>query len=180
MGCSTKTFTVKKKSGIIIIYIQYGAFKVKMETGYGDWYVIDKSIQGWEDGKMNFWVHRWNGELYFFSVNRETWQTEGGREGGGKWFPVYWSGEKRVRKNPRLPRQRLPQMILFSSCSLLFLHRFTSKGKAPHREQDVIGGLLSSLWTVDRYRCSPGFSCQEINMWHGISGGRRRHVGHEA
>lgn len=36
MGCSTKTFTVKKKSGIIIIYIQYGAFKVKMETGYGD------------------------------------------------------------------------------------------------------------------------------------------------
>lgn len=24
------------------------------------------------------------------------------------------------------------------------------------------------------------FSCQEINMWHGISGGRRRRVGHEA
>lgn len=27
---------------------------------------------------------------------------------------------------------------------------------------------------------SPRFSCQEINMWHGISGGRRRCVGREA
>ncbi len=52
---------------------------------------------------------------------------------------------RRGLKEPRLPRQRLPQMILFSSCSRLFLHRFTSKGKAPHREQDVIGGLLSTL-----------------------------------
>ena len=74
------------------------------------------------------------------------------------------------------PRQRLPQMILFS-CSLLLLHRFTSRGKAPHGEQDVIGRLLSTLRTGGVY---PSFSCQEINMWHGISGGRRRHVGHEA
>ncbi|KAF3832596.1 hypothetical protein F7725_026261 [Dissostichus mawsoni] len=92
------------------------------------------------------------------------------RQGGGGGVVVVpcllIRGDELWEKLGAPPRQRLPQMILFS-CSLLLLHRFTSRGKAPHGEQDVIGRLLSTLRTGGVY---PSFSCQEINMWHGISG----------
>lgn len=138
--------------------------------------VIDKSIQERDDEFQGAQVKM---ESCTFSLWKENHDRQGVR---GSHVSLFADKERRgLDLLPRLPKPRLPRMILFSLCCLLFLHRVTSKGKAPHREQDVIGGLLSILWTIERYAFPPPtVSCQEINMWHGISGGRRRHVGHEA
>lgn len=145
-------------------------------------------IRVYGNGMMNFLVHRWKWRaVLFFSVKRI--MIGEGVECGGRHLPVHRWGEKRRGEggtsSPHSLNWGEARTISFSLCHILFLHRVTSKGKSTTRRTRCHWRAAFHPRT-QREVCTPPppplpiVSCQEINMWHRITGGRRRHVGHEA